>query len=260
MSEAKVAKSDKAPIAHDVANAMAVFGNVLTSLPENAPVEDTGAVNSPYVQFMHQQAKNFQAVGLALRKSMSNTDIVLVSPGNEFELISQLNFAAIAFQQFWAQEDGQGQIVKAWFEFSKAPAKCSEYIETVALVYLPDRCEVARIRFRTTKCPAAKTACSALAEVQTPEWLKLSSAHALTENVPYPHLRYYATVELSTKVGKSTGLPYVRADAVIHPTTVDHWRKASELLKDPEFGDRFAACMLDYETRLKAVEQAASKG
>jgi hypothetical protein len=208
---------------------------------------------APYVMFCHSNAKVYSRL-VAAKPSVQEGDQFLIYPDRVVD-VTPLKFGLFIAKQYWAQGDASGNVIAT--SPVERPHPFGEQIECVIIVYHGEQLIPASINFRTTKCAAAQKASMALAECMTPEWAKKSPAHELTLGCQKPFMRFFATIRLGPKTtSKRSGLPYVPADAEIHPTTMVEWKLLAEHLSaETEVGKKFAEDLQKaantFESRIK---------
>lgn len=215
-------------------------------------------VSSPYVQFVHKLAKNYQKLCKQI-KGIADDTIALVYPGNELPIeLNPLRFTPFAFYQYWAVLNAQGEPTKVFWKLEDATAEAKEHVDSVCLVYTDDRVVEARILWKTTKIKAMRTADAAVKEASDDvEWGNKGTEYKNTLFLDQPFYRFVAEVELARKVSKSgqaSGLPYYLATSTIAPTTNTEWKKIIELFETDSYEKDHAALMSDYEARRKFLE------
>ena len=187
---------------------------------------------APYIVFAHPRRSDEWAKLSSKFNNIQEGDMFLIHKDGPTEL-PVLKIAWIGHQQYWAQANPSGEVIRT--SFIEMPQPFKEHVEAVVLVYLEDRVMPANVCFRTTKCPCAKTMSDALAEASTPEWGDKSLQHKETLVCNDPYMRFFGEVTLGpSRIGKGTGMPYRTTVATINPTGISEWRMLKEWFDNEE--------------------------
>lgn len=220
----------------------------------NVELEGGFGTSSPYVQFVHHQAKNYRKL-LTEIKGLSNLDVVLNTPGQLAVKLDPCVFTVFNMYQYWAVLDTQGIPTKVYWKLEDSTEDSKEHIDTIVIVYLDDRAVIARMLFKTTKVKAIRTAHAALLEASDDElWASKGNEYKNTLTVEQPMLRFIATIEMTQRTGKGSGNNYQQATADIEPTTSTEWKKVFDMFQEEDYEKNLQLVMNDFEARRKFLE------
>lgn len=206
---------------------------------------------APYITFAHPKRADEWNKLIAKLGQVSEGDMCFISQ----EHICKLDVAKIGWlchKQYWAETNPAGEMLSATFQEKPHPFK--EHVEAVVLVYFDDRIVPANVRFRTTKCPAAKVMSKALEDASKPEWGDQSPAHKETLVANQPFMRFYGEMLLGpSRPSRSSGLPYRPTVCTVKPTGVAEWRLLKEFCDNPESQKALDEAAKRFEFRIADV-------
>lgn len=224
------------------------------------PIQGGGGV-SPYVQFAHPQAKNYGNMVAALGKIDEGTPIYV--DGNEFTLLDPFAFiASPAWHQYYADIDGDGQIIAAQSFENRKPKDWVDLIDAVLLVVINDEIKPARIRCRGPKCPMYRDAHNRNIEATAKEWPGESKDNALAASSKLPSWMWLThSVAFSThnprKAVTADGQkkkPYIVADSSAKATKAIVLNELRKRMVDNEFKEVLQACMDEFTKTKEEIE------
>jgi hypothetical protein len=176
----------------------------------------------PYITFAHPRRTDEWAKLAQQFSAVNEGEMYLVRQG-EARHLSPAKMALIKAQQYWAEANAAGEILRVSFEERPKPYK--EHIEAVVLLYFDEEVIPANVQFRTTKCPAGKALSDALEDASKPAWADKSPAHKDTLVCQQPFMRYYGLVSLGPqRTSKTSGLNYRPTVCQIKPTSLPEWK------------------------------------
>lgn len=221
----------------------------------SAPQEKIqGRFSAPYVTFAHPKRADEWAKIVGKYGAPNEGDMFLVEPTGVTKM-DTMKAALLCARQAWTVTNAAGDILTVHFE-EKPGTK--ELVVAALLVYLEDRVVPANIKFKTTKCRAAKELADALAEAATPEWADKSPAHKDTMVVGYPFGRYYGLVKvMEARPSKTSGTPYRPTSTVIAPTGMQEWKLLKAFSESEGYKDLMDAASRRFESDVEELKKKA---
>ncbi len=225
--------------------------------PSDMTVQDTFET-TPYVAFCSTKSPKF-ASWAAKAPGLQDGDPVLFE-GDDLTALSPMRFFLMQARQWWGETTDRGEILRSTFDVEMAKEDrehLKENVETILLVVLPTRVQVARCTFKGPKCSAAKTAMNAHADATDADWGSKSDDHKRSLCAPDTRFRYTTVVSLRTRTsrsGKGAGRPYVQASGIVQPITVSEMTLLTDFFNDT---DNHAICdqvVARHNDRMKNIE------
>lgn len=212
------------PKGQSLAAAAGLTANQLPAMFEAPTMDVKKRTLPPYVTFAHPMSPLWTKI-IAKYPALQEGEQYLVE-GETYTKLNPFKYVLMMAKQYWAKGDKTGLTAASMTE-KQFPFK--EQIETVIIVFLPDRLVPATCGFRSTKCGAVHPMVEALAEAATPAWAEKSPAHKLTLTCEKPFMRFFGTVVLGNqKTSKSSGNPYIPGNVQVSPTTAVEWKQMAE--------------------------------
>lgn len=194
----------------------------LPAVFQAAPEKIVGKKWPPYITFAHPKRVDEWNKLVGKFRQVNEGDMYFI--GEELVKLDSVKLALIVSKQYWSVSNSAGtELLSASWE--EMPGKAwKEHVETVVLIYFPDRAIAANMQFRSTKCGAAKTLSDTALLALTPQWAQESDAHKHSMIVPQVFGRYYGEVSLApARTAKGSGHLYRPAVATPHPTSTTEW-------------------------------------
>jgi hypothetical protein len=213
-----------------------------------------------YVGFASDRSANWPALR-QLYPKINAGDVFLGHADGQFELVDPLKFLLVKFRQVWTARDESYRLEAATFRDPGRNSGLTEEFLAMSVVLLRGEKLVPTVSFYGgTKAGAIRPAAQALVACGTPDWLKVSPAHAASAKCPLPFGRFITTVTIEPRVSRDKGRPYGLAVGHVAPTTLAEIAALEHALKDVDFQANFKLGLDVYQTRLEGLEAAAKEG
>lgn len=216
----------------------------LATVPGADELPEGGTIYGFWVSSRSKSYANCLAVGAA------EGDAVIKVEGNLIAC-KPLKFFLTAATQFRSKMENDGSISTVSLDMSRRDM--DEHYVCMMLVIHGDNLIPCKFDHRTTKAKAAIESIRALHQANTPEWGKLSPAHAATVSFPIPWGRVVTEVTTQRKVGKS-GLPYYAAEPNVRPATTHEMQLLTKFAADQDNLNLFNTVNSEYEARVNELK------
>jgi len=229
-------------------------------------VVSTGLSTSPYVQFLHNAAKNYRNVLTALGNLADGTPVLVNN--DEYTLLNPFEFLFVpSWFQYYGRSDGQGEILEILdINSGRKPdgIDWAEFVEAVLILVLPNNVlQPARIRYRGPKIPAFRAAhASWQDDCCADDWSARSKAHKAQKDTGMPTWSWLLhTATMTNKIPKKPGSrPYDQCDSTSKMTPPSVLAMLKRLATQAEFAESMQACITDHNNRVKDLQNlGASK-
>lgn len=211
-----------------------------------------GRFNIPYISFAHKERKDEYGKLVGKFGIVTEGDMYLIEGDNTTKLdVAKLGI--VKLKQYWVEKNAAGEVLRA--SFSEMPWPWAEHMDSVILVYLPERVVVATANPHTTKCGAFKTLADALENCQKPEWGDKSPAHKETLQIAQPFMRFFGEVTVAEpRISRKSGRPYRTTQCAVKPITNVEVKLLKALIESPESSKQLADAAERYTLRVKEIE------
>lgn len=221
----------------------AAFGGLAT-VPGADELPEGGTIYGFWVSSRSKSYANCLAVGAA------EGDAVIKVEGNLIAC-KPLKFFLTAATQFRTKMENDGSISTVSLDMSRRDM--DEHYVCMMLVIHGDNLIPCKFDHRTTKAKTAIEAIRGLHQAISPEWGKLSPAHAATVSFPIPWGRVVTEVTTQRKVGRS-GLPYFSAEPNVRPANTHEMNLLTKFAADQENLNLFNTVNSEYEARVNELK------
>jgi hypothetical protein len=213
-----------------------------------------------YIGFVSDRSSNWDALR-QLYPRIKAGDVFIGRADGQFELLDPLRFLLIKFRQLWTTRDESYRLEAATFDDPGRHSGLTEEFLAMCVVLLPSGKMIPTVSYYGgTKAGAIRPAAQALVTCSTPDWLKVSPAHAASAKCPLPFGRFITTVTIEPRVSRDKGRPYGLAVGHVTPTTLAEIGALEQALKDADFRAAFKLGLDVYDARLESLEAAAQGG
>lgn len=236
----------------DSNKALALFDGMPTG--EMQQIErDTGL--TPYITFANAKSPSWDKVVAAVGAVPEGTPLLFMPDGRIFRLDAMRFWLTPMYYQHWSEVDEQNTLLRSYPSNPRTKG-AGETIESVIIAITPSGPIPARMRFRTTKTPAAHDMINAVVATGQPGWAKSPDQQAVL-NIPQAWLRIVGEMVLTPKPKTETRKrAYVQANAHPHPATAGQLAMLGTARKDDGWNELFREVVDDYN---RAVEEVKKK-
>jgi len=221
-------------------------------------VVSTGTATSPYVQFLHNAAKNYRQVLTALGNLADGTPVLVKD--NEFTLLQPFEFLFVpSWFQYYGRSDTQGDILEILDIVGRKPdgTDWAEFVDAVLILVLPNNAlQPARIRYRGPKIPAFRQAhASWQDDCCADDWSARSKAHKAQADTGMPSWSWLLhTATMTHKIPKNPkARPYDQCDSTSKMTPPGVLALLKRLSTQAEFAECMQACINDHNGRVQQL-------
>jgi hypothetical protein len=216
----------------------------LATIPSADELPEGGTI---YGYWVSNRSKSYTQ---CLAAGAAEGDAVIKVEGNLIAC-KPLKFFLVAAAQFRTKMEMSGDISAVSLDMSKRDM--DEHYVTMLLVLHGETLIPCKFDFRTTKAKAAIEAIRAQHQSQTPEWGKLSPAHAATVAFLIPWGKAVTEVPTTRKVS-GKGLAYFAAEPQVRPATPNEMRLLTEFGQSQDNLNLFSTVFSEYEARVNELK------
>lgn len=200
--------------------ALAGFKSTGAIMPRTKGQSGGGSGDS-FIWTAHKQSKLWDDISTKI-KDLRNSNLIYVS-ADHVEKLNPMKFHVLEAFRFYADLDGQGEIVKAYDEEAdNRPKSAAEFVEALILVYTKKGPKVARTTFKKAMCRAIQPMLDEYSEADSDDWSKRSKEHGVAaKNVPADMVsfRFYGEANSCSKPTKDGKFEYPLGNVTVHPST-----------------------------------------
>lgn len=216
----------------------------LATIPSADELPEGGTIYGFWVSNRSKSYAQCLAAGAA------EGDAVIKVEGNLIAC-KPLKFFLVAAAQFRTKMEMDGSISTVSLDMSKRDM--DEHYVTMLLVLHGENLIPCKFDFRTTKAKAAIEAARAQHQSNTPEWGKLSPAHAATVAFQIPWGKVVTEVSTVRKVS-AKGLPYFAAEPNARPASPHEMGLLTKFAESQDNLNLFSTVFSEYEARVNELK------
>lgn len=211
-----------------------------------------------YVVFAHPMSPRYPAMSAAI-PGLTTFTPVLISGSERPVRLAPFRVHLIDLWQYWAEVEPDGTMVDLSLTKPAGKSRLQDHVESVLLIHTPDGVRPARCRFKAAMTRAAVVMAATLDAAKSPDWAKLSPAHAETLALPKPFQRCVFEITTGGKTSKSSGNQYGIADATPFASGRNDVRAMGEFFARPDGVEEFRRVWESYLSNRDELRAAASR-
>lgn len=211
-----------------------------------------------YVAFAHPMSPRYPAMAAAIPGLTTFTPVLICGSERPCKLVP-FRAHLIDCWQYWAEVEPDGTITALSLAKPVGKSRLQDHVESVLLIHTPDGVRPARCRFKAGMTRAAVVMAATLQAAKSPDWARLSPAHAETLALPRPFQRCVFEITTGSKTSKTSGNQYGIADATPSASGRNDVRAMGEFFARPDGVEEFRRVWDSYISNRDELRAAANR-